>query len=176
MKKLNKILNILLVVLVAGYVIHYFYKRPKYDSGTEAKEFEAKLQSGENFKLSDLRGNYVLLDFWGSWCGPCRKENRELVPLYQEMQSKAFKNAGGFEILSVGLESKKESWEKAILNDGLTWKYHIGEFERFSGPIAKLYGIKEIPSKYFINPEGFIVLVNPSIDEVKSYLLEHVDQ
>jgi thiol-disulfide isomerase/thioredoxin len=168
--KFNNVLNILLILAVAGYVFRYFYLQPKFDDGDKAIEFGGQLKSGEKFNLSDVRGKYILLDFWGSWCGPCRKENPELVALYHEFKDKTYNTASGFDIVSVALEAKKESWEKAILQDKLNWKYHIGEFEKFSGPIAVQYGIKELPTKYFISPDGLILKVNPKISEIKSYL------
>lgn len=174
-KLINKVLNILLVLIVAGYIGWFFYKQPKYDSGELASEFSATLKDGSAFHLQDLKGKYVLLDFWGSWCGPCRRENPSLVALYNETRNMTFKASGGFEIVSIAIETKRESWEKAIQSDGLSWKYQIGEFERFKSPIATLYGVKEIPTKYFISPDGRILMVNPSIQEIKSYLDEQVE-
>ena len=173
--KINTVLNIIIVLIIIGYVVKYFYQLPKYNSGEKAKEIEAVLISGEKFKLSDLKGSYVLLDFWGSWCGPCRKSNSEIVPLYQEFTSKTLSNAAGFEVVSIGIETKKTAWENAILKDKMTWKYHIGQMESFKSPIAKLYGIKEIPTSYFISPEGMIIFVNPKMSEVREYLIEKVE-
>ena len=173
---INKFLNIVLIVLVIGYIINYFYRLPKYESGEKALDFTSTLLSGDTFTLSQLRGSYVLLDFWGSWCGPCRRESPDLVSLYNEMKEKKFKAAGSLQIVSVGIETKKESWEKAIQNDGLIWPYHIGEMDRFSGKIAKLYGVREIPTKYLINPEGVILSVNEDISEIRSYLLEQTEK
>lgn len=169
---INKILNILLIIIIAGYIINYFYRQPKYESGEKAKDFTAVLRSGDKFSLSDLQGSYVLLDFWGSWCGPCRKENPDLRSLYSDMKKLTFANAASFEIVSIAIETKKESWENAIVRDSMDWRYHIGEFERFSSPTASLYGVREIPTKYLINPDGMIILVNPDINEIRSYLLE----
>jgi thiol-disulfide isomerase/thioredoxin len=171
----NKLLNVVLVLLVLGYVINYFYRLPKYESGEMSKDFSATLADGTAFKLSDIKGKYVLLDFWGSWCGPCRQENPSLVALYNKTQNKSYKNAGSFEIVSVAIETKEENWRKAILSDGLTWKYQIGEMDRFSSPIATLYGVKEIPTKYFISPEGRILMVNPKIEEISDFLSENED-
>jgi thiol-disulfide isomerase/thioredoxin len=171
----NKVLNVVLVLLVLGYVVNYFYKMPKYDSGEMAKDFSATMVDGTTFKLSDLKGKYVLLDFWGSWCGPCRQENPSLVALYNETRNKSYKNAGSFEIVSVAIETKEANWRKAIQSDGLTWKYQIGEMNRFSSPIATLYGVREIPTKYFISPEGRILMVNPKIEDISNFLSENED-
>ena len=170
MKNFNSLLNVILALLVVGYIGYYFYKLPKFDSGEYAKDFEGILITGEKFTLSDLKGKYVLLDFWGSWCGPCRMENPEIVSLYREFNTKNFNAGNGFEVVNIGMETNQDRWKKAIEHDGLIWKYHIGEFDKFSGPIAKLYGIKEIPTKYFINPEGMIIKVNPTISELRTYL------
>jgi len=175
-KKFNKILNIILILVIAAYIIKFLYQRPRYDKGEKAKDFTALLANGENFKLSELKGKYVLLDFWGSWCGPCRKENSLLVSLYNETRNHTYINASGFEIVSVAIENNVRSLEKAIQSDGLTWKYQVVQLEKFSSPIASLYGIREIPTKYFINPEGLIIMVNPTISEINSYLLEREEK
>lgn len=170
--KINKVLNILLVVIIAGYAVNYVYRLPRFDSGEKAPEFSTKLVDSTEFSLSSLRGNYVLLDFWGSWCGPCRRENPSLVQLFQDMRQVAYKDAGGFEIVSVALETNAASWQKALEKDQLTWNYHIVELDRFSGPIATLYGVREIPTKYFIGPAGDILMVNPDFKAVQDYLEE----
>ena len=169
-QNINKILNIFLIVLVSGYAIKYFYLLPKFDSGEKAKDFSATLADGDHFSLYDLKGRYILIDFWASWCGPCRKESPDLLSLYLETKNKIYTNASGFDIVTIALELNKESWEKAKQKDGHVWKYQIGEFNKFSGPIAGLYTIRQIPTKYFINPEGFIIMVNPALSEIKSYL------
>ena len=90
---MNKILNILLVLLVIGYVLYYFYKQPKYINGEMAPQFTAQLIDGAEFSLSEMKGKYVLLDFWGSWCGPCRRENPSIVKLYDRLNGKTFADA-----------------------------------------------------------------------------------
>lgn len=166
----DKRLNYLLIILIFCYIAYYIYKLPKYDSGEMAQNFKSVLKNGESFQLYDLKGHYVLLDFWGSWCGPCRQENKALVSLYRETQNAVYEGGHKFYIVSIGLESKRESWEKAIIQDQLEWPHHIGCFDRFSSPEAKLYGVKEIPTKYFIDAKGHIVMVNPKVEEVAAYL------
>lgn len=145
---------------------------PKYKSGERAENFEALLPDSTVFRLDDLKGHYVLLDFWGSWCPPCRKDNKKLVELYKTHGNKTYNKSSRLEIVSVGLETNKDNWQRAILADGLQWKYHIVELERLKGPIATKYRVREIPTKYLIDPSGHIIMVNPEVEKIVKYLDE----
>lgn len=159
------------IILLLGYLFYeHVYKAPKYNSGEPVDQIEAVLIDGTTFTLSDLLGKYVLVDFWGSWCPPCRIENPELVQLYHSTREQSFAKADGFEILSIGIESSESSWKKAIERDRLTWKYHIIQKERFMSPLAKLYSVKEIPTKYLLDTNGIVLLVNPTFGEIYDYL------
>lgn len=171
---MNKILNILLVLLVIGYALYYFYKQPKYINGEIAPQFTAQMLDGTEFSLSDMKGKYVLLDFWGSWCGPCRQDNPNIVKLYDEFSGKTFTDASGFEVVSVAIEKDEKRMKKAIVSDNLKWKYHIPQLDRFKSPIVIQYGVNEIPTKYLINPDGYIMGVNQSTTEIKRLLSERV--
>lgn len=180
MKKLslNLILNILLIGIIGIYIGRYFYMKPKFINGEKAPDFSAALIHGSQFSLSKLRGRYVLLDFWGSWCGPCREENPKLVALYREFKRKRLKKADGFEIVSVGIENHAPRWSRAIENDGMIWPYHIldvsSNMKFFNSPIAQLYGVKQIPTKYLINPEGRIIGVNLSTEKIRAILEKEI--
>lgn len=156
--------------MVVGYGIYYIYKLPKFKQGHVAPDFTASLINGETFTLSALRGDYVLLDFWGSWCGPCRMENPELVKLYNEYQLNVSSSSPNFNIVSIAVETNEASWRNAIVNDGLIWDNHIYEKGRFKSPIVTSYGVKEIPTKYLIDPEGNILATNPSFEEIRNIL------
>lgn len=169
----SRVLNLLLVVLLLISVINYFYNQPKFQSGEVAPNFSAVLYNGKNFNLSELKGSYVLLDFWGSWCGPCRKENKELVQLYEDLVKLPTASVR-FHLVSIAIESNKQSFEKAIKDDGLNWPHHILQLDRFSSAIAKLYGIKSIPTKFLIDPDGNIILTNPSVSEIRQLLSDKI--
>jgi len=87
---LSKVLNVLLLILVLGFIANYVYRLPKFDDGEIAPQFTASLADGSEFSLESLKGNYVLLDFWGSWCAPCRRENPSIVELYNTFNEASF--------------------------------------------------------------------------------------
>jgi thiol-disulfide isomerase/thioredoxin len=144
--------------------------KPKYESGNTPTEIQSTLLSGDQFKLSDLKGRYVLLDFWGSWCGPCRAESPLLVKLNADFGNRKFKDASGFDIVSVGIEKSEAAWKAAIDADQLTWKYHILQPDLFSSPIPKAYRVREIPTKYLLDPDGKVLFTNPKAEDLIQFL------
>lgn len=169
MKKItiSTLIPILAILLYLGG--RHFYFQPKLVNGAGAPDFSGVTAEGQPFALSDLRGKYVLLDFWGSWCGPCRKQNPELVALYNQYRDK------GLEIVSVGIESSEQSWRNAIEKDGMAWPYHLLDLTEskrfFQGPIADLYGITSVPTTYLLRPDGKVIAVNPTAEDVKKIIL-----
>lgn len=172
--KLNTALFIALFLIAAIFLGKYLYYKPKHINGEKAPFFSATLKDGSLFKLSDLNNKLVLIDFWGSWCGPCRKENPAIVALYNKFHASKFENSDGFEIVSIGIERDRKRWESAIRKDGLDWKYHIMDITTsmkfFNSKIGQLFGIKEVPSKFLINEDGYIISVNPTVKELDQLL------
>jgi thiol-disulfide isomerase/thioredoxin len=125
--------------------------------GDEAPEIEMNNTEGQPMKLSQLRGKMVLIDFWASWCGPCRKENPHVVKTYNEFKDKKFKNGDGFTVFSVSLDKSGEAWKKAIKNDHLVWKYHVSDLKGWANEAAATYGVRGIPASFLINGDGIIV-------------------
>jgi thiol-disulfide isomerase/thioredoxin len=108
-------------------------------------------------KLSELQGKYVLIDFWASWCGPCRRENPNVVSAYEKYTKAQFKEGKGFDIYSVSLDKNRTAWKQAIVNDKLSWKYHVSDLKAWGSEGARLYGVNSIPASFLIDPNGIIV-------------------
>ena len=132
----------------------------KVSIGKIAPEFKAKNPDGEIVSLSDVKGKYTLIDFWAAWCGPCRKENPNLLEVYNNFNSK------GFNIISISLDGRrgktegKKAWIDAIDKDGIGAWYHISNLDYFKCEIAKTYGVTSIPSSFLIDENGKIIAKN----------------
>ena len=121
--------------------------------GEIAPLFDGPTPTGDRIALESFRGKVVIIDFWASWCRPCRIENPNLVRLYKRMHDK------GLEIVGVSLDRNKASWERAIADDGLTWN-HVSNLQFWADPIAQLYSVRAIPAAFVLDREGRIVAKN----------------
>jgi peroxiredoxin len=126
-------------------------KNSTYSAGDEAPDIVMNNANGETIRLSDLRGEVVLIDFWASWCGPCRRENPNLVRAYEKFHSK------GFEVFSVSLDSNKDKWIKAIKKDGLVWDTHVCDLQGWKNEASRAYGISSIPHAILVGKDGVII-------------------
>lgn len=131
--------------------------------GQIAPDFELPDAQGVNHKLSDFKGKYVLLDFWASWCAPCREENPNIVKQYQAYKDK------GFTVLGISLDESKADWLKAIKDDKLSWS-HLSELKRWDGKVTQLYKVEGIPASFLLDPQGKIIAKNLRGADLQQFL------
>lgn len=139
----------------------------KTSVGNPAMDFSQKSVEGEVISLSSLRGKYILLDFWASWCGPCRAENPNVLKAYNQFKDK------NFDVLAVSLDEDRDAWLKAIKEDGMPW-IHVSDLKGFENAAAVQYGIRAIPQNFLIDPSGKIIATNLRGEKLEKTLTEMI--
>lgn len=155
---MKKIIPALLLVLTT-FAARAQYENTKIKTGEKAPQLTLTNPEDKKLSLQDItKGKVVLIDFWASWCRPCRMANPRLVQLYERYKDKSFKNApGGFTIVSISLDQKKDAWVKAITDDGLVWPYHLSDLAGWKSEAALTYGVEFIPQAFLVGPDGKIL-------------------
>lgn len=143
--------------------------------GNKAPEIMQATPKGNVITLTSLKGKMVLIDFWASWCAPCRAENPAVVALYNKYHNHSFKNGKGFEVLSVSLDQNAAAWQKAIEKDQLVWPYHVSDLQGWNNTVAQKYGVTSIPTNVLVDGNGVIVAKNLRGDALEKALQMQVN-
>lgn len=149
------------IILLLLFTATISYAQPKV--GQASPEIAIKDVNGKVQKLSNLKGRVVLIDFWASWCGPCRKTMPGLVSLYKQYKSK------GFEIYGISIDDNKADWKKAIADDKITW-LQVNEPGGWNGVTATAWKLEQIPASFLLDKNGKVIAVDPTTQEIQSRL------
>ena len=162
---MSKILNWIFFIVVLALAAHYIYKLPRFKEGNIAPDFTAQSLDNTIFKLSDRApSKYTLLSFWGSWCAPCRRKNKEIFELSKKYDISAL------QIVTLPIEKNEQAMKNAIVVDSLTKLQHLPQLEYFGSDIARLYGVREIPTTYLLDQKNNVVGVNLKYTEIVQFL------
>ena len=164
---------IIITILTAFFSLNTFAQKTGTEIGDLAPEIKLPNPNGDSISLSSLRGQVVLIDFWASWCGPCRKENPHVVEAVNNYKDKNFSIGKGFTVYGVSLDKTKENWVKGIADDKLDWT-NVSDLAHWACLPAKEYGVRGIPANFLIDKDGIIIAKNLRGDALPAMLEKYI--
>lgn len=175
---MKKLIFALLTLAITGNIAIAQYSNQKIEIGQPAPELAYKNPDDQVIKLSEInKDRYVLIDFWASWCGPCRRANPRVVELYNKYKDQRLEGAKkGFTIVSVSLDKDKGKWVQAIEKDGLLWEYHMSDLGAWGSEAAQIYGVGYIPQAFLIGPDGKVIAKYNAAEQAEKELEQRVKE
>jgi len=146
----------------------------KIELGMLAPDFSLRSPDKKEYTLNSVKGKYVLMQFWASWCKPCRAENLVILENYTLYKDKSYKEGNGFTVFSVSFDDNLQSWQQAITEDNMLWPYHVSDLKGANSDIAKLYKVKAIPANFLLDGNGIIVAKGFRASELSAILNQYI--
>lgn len=174
--EMKKTISLIALTMGLFFTANAQYENTFIKIGQQAPELAFPTPDGKVIKLSEInKDKYVILDFWASWCGPCRMANPGLVRMYNEYTAKKFKDAKkGFTVVSFSLDNDKGRWVDAIKKDGLIWEHHMSDLMQWQSASTRLYGLQYIPQAFLLSPTGKILGKYSRAEEAEEELKKHL--
>ena len=167
---MRKLILLVAIVLSGSYFLNAFAQKQGLEIGDKAPEIAFPSPEGNTVALSSLKNKLVLIDFWGTWCAPCVKEQPELAKLYKKYKNTNFRNGKGFEIYGVSLDAKEENWKNGIKTLNISW-IQVSDLKFWRSPVAKTYNIQELPYNLLLDGNGTILAKNLHGSELEKMII-----